>query len=110
MGFKKIYKIKEGTLGVEKLRYKAKFVARGFTPREGFEYIEVFSPIVKHMSIQVLLALAAVKDLHFEQIHVKMGFLYSNLDETIYMRQFLGYKENKDGNEIVFYFVSLCMG
>ena len=61
-----IYKLKEGIPGVEKPRYKARLVARGFTQREGIDYTEVFSPVVKHTSIRVLLALVATQNLELE--------------------------------------------
>ncbi|GJX63193.1 retrovirus-related pol polyprotein from transposon TNT 1-94 [Tanacetum coccineum] len=57
-----LYKIKEGIEGVQKLRYKARVVARGFTQRAGIDYNEVFSPVVRHTSIRVILSLTACED------------------------------------------------
>ena len=54
-----IYKIKHATDGsIEK--YKARFVARGFSQKEGIDYEETFSPIARYTSIISLLSLAAV--------------------------------------------------
>jgi len=47
----------------------------------------VFSPVVKHNSIHVLLVLVAIYDLKLEQLDVKTTFLYGNLKETTYMSQ-----------------------
>ena len=44
------------------IRYKVKLVAKGYAQREGINYNEVFSPVVKHSSIRILLALIAQYD------------------------------------------------
>ncbi|GJR70550.1 retrotransposon protein, putative, ty1-copia subclass [Tanacetum coccineum] len=92
-----LYKIKEGIKGVQKPRYKARLVARGFTQRAGIDYNEVFSPVVRHTSIRVILALTACKDYELEQLDVKTAFLHGNLEEVIYMRQPPGYEQ---GNKV----------
>ncbi|GJV29718.1 putative reverse transcriptase domain-containing protein [Tanacetum coccineum] len=76
-----------------KLDIKSKLVARGFTQMVGFDYNEVFSSVIRHTSIWVILALTACKDYELEQFDVKMAFLYGNLEEMIYMRQPAGYEQ-----------------
>ncbi|GJR46704.1 retrotransposon protein, putative, ty1-copia subclass [Tanacetum coccineum] len=92
-----LFNIKEGVEGVQKPRYKARLVARGFTQRAGIDYNEVFSPVVRHTSIRVILALTTCKDYELEQLDVKTAFLHRNLEEVIYMKQPPGYEQ---GNKI----------
>nr|GFA71273.1 retrovirus-related Pol polyprotein from transposon TNT 1-94 [Tanacetum cinerariifolium] len=86
--------IKEGIEGVQKPRYKAKLVARGFTQSAGIDYNEVFSPVVRHTSIRVILALTECKDYEVEQLDVKTTFLHENIEEVIYMKQPPGYEQD----------------
>nr|GEX20055.1 retrovirus-related Pol polyprotein from transposon TNT 1-94 [Tanacetum cinerariifolium] len=72
-----LYKIKAGIEGVQKTRYKARLVARGFTQRVGIDYNEVFSPVVRHTSIRVMLSLTACENYELEQLDVKTTFLHA---------------------------------
>ncbi|MCH79396.1 retrotransposon protein putative Ty1-copia subclass [Trifolium medium] len=74
VGSKWVFKKKEGISGVEAPRYKARLVAKGFTQVEGIDYNKIFSPVVKHCSIRVLMAIVNMYDLELEQ----MGFLEDN--------------------------------
>ncbi|GKA12387.1 retrovirus-related pol polyprotein from transposon TNT 1-94 [Tanacetum coccineum] len=99
ISYKWLYKIKEGTEGIQKPRYKARLVARGFTQRARIDYNEVFSHVVRYTSIRVILSLTACEDYELEQLDVKMAFLHGNLEETIYMRQSPGFEEGM-GNKV----------
>ncbi|KAG8477717.1 hypothetical protein CXB51_027597 [Gossypium anomalum] len=74
-----VFKKKEGTLGVEKPRYKARLVAKGYSQIPGMDFTDVFSPVVKHSSIQALLGIMAMHDLELEQLDVKTAFCMENL-------------------------------
>ena len=54
-----IYKIKHAVDGsIEK--YKARFVAHGFSQKEGIDYEETFAPVARYTSIRSVLALATM--------------------------------------------------
>lgn len=75
-------------------------MARGFTQEEGVDYTEVFSPVVKHTSIRVLLAVVAKLDWELEQLDVKTAFLHGDLEETIYMHQPQGFVKPGEENKV----------
>ncbi|GKB10607.1 retrovirus-related pol polyprotein from transposon TNT 1-94 [Tanacetum coccineum] len=56
---------------------------KGFTQREGVDFNEVFSLVVKHSSICVLLATVALHDMELQQLDVKTAFLHGELEEQI---------------------------
>ena len=58
---------------------------------EGIDFEETFSPVVKFVSVRVILAIVAQYDMELHQMDVKMTFLNGNLDEKIYMVQLEGY-------------------
>ena len=70
-----VYKLKRGPEG-EILRYKARWVVRGFEQEEGIDYGETFASVVKPISYKALFAIAAALDLDIEQMDVKTAFLY----------------------------------
>ena len=83
IGCKWVFAKKQGSLDNDILCYKARLVAKDYTQREDIDYNEVFSPIVKQSSIQILLALVAQYKLERDQLDVKTAFLYGDIDEDI---------------------------
>ena len=77
--------MKEEIPGIEKARFKARLGAREFTQRERVDCNEVFSPVVKHSSIRMILALVAQNNLELEQLDVRTTFLHRELDEKIHI-------------------------
>ena len=53
-----IYKIKHAVDGIIE-KYKTRFVARGFSQKEGIDYEETFAPVARYTSIRAIMALAA---------------------------------------------------
>ncbi|KAE8725329.1 hypothetical protein F3Y22_tig00008957pilonHSYRG00078 [Hibiscus syriacus] len=59
----------------------------GYAQKEGIDFNEIFSPVVRLTTVRVVLAMCATLDLHLEQLDVKTAFLHGNLKEEIYMLQ-----------------------
>lgn len=81
-----VYK-KKGGLGNEGTKYKARLVAKGYNQVEEVGFHEMFSLVVKHTSIWVLLAVVAIHGLELEQLDVKIAILRSDPDEDIYIQK-----------------------
>lgn len=57
------------------------------------DFDDVLSPVVKRISIRMLLAMVARFNLELEHMDVKTDFLYGDLKEKILMKRSKGYKE-----------------
>ena len=68
-------------------------IAKGYSQRKGVDYLEIFSSVIRHMSVRVLLSIVAAQDLKLEQMDIKMVFLHGHLDERIYIEQRQGFRE-----------------
>ena len=78
-----VFKLKKD--GDKLMKYKARLEVKGFNQKQGIDFDEIFSPVVKMISIRVVLGLVASLDLELEQLDVKITFLHSDLKEEIYM-------------------------
>ena len=84
VGSRWIYKVKQATDGnVEK--YKARFVARGFSQIEGIDYEGTFAPVARYSSIRIILALSTQMGWHIHQMDVKAVFLNGIIEEEVYI-------------------------
>jgi len=74
-------------------QYKGRIVAKGYSQRPGLDFTEVFAPTARPASIRLILALAAIEDLHLRSVDISHAFINGKLDEEIYMEQPQGFQE-----------------
>ncbi|CAI7881033.1 unnamed protein product [Closterium sp. NIES-54] len=67
--------------------FKARYVARGFSQRQGFDYFQTFSPTPKMTTFQVLLHVAARCDYKLHSQDFSTAFLQGSLHEEIRLRR-----------------------
>lgn len=77
------FKVKKDSNGRPK--FKARYVAKGFTQVEGIDYQETFSPVVNFDTVRIALTIAADRGYHLRQFDVSTAFLHAELKETVYL-------------------------
>lgn len=80
-----VFKIKQNPDGSID-RFKARLVARGFTQREGEDFNEIFSPVVRMDSVRLLFSVCAQFNLKYRQFDITTAFLYGEISEELYMK------------------------
>jgi hypothetical protein len=86
-----LYKLKYAADGgIEK--YKARFVAWGFSQVEGVDYDETFAPVARYTSIRSVISIAVEMGWKIHQMDVKTAFLNGLLHEEVYIEQPLGFE------------------
>lgn len=68
-------------------KFKARLVIKGCAQREGIDFDEVYSPVVRYVSIRYLISIAVQFDMHIFQMDAVTAFLQGDLSDEIYMRQ-----------------------
>ncbi|CAI7789418.1 unnamed protein product [Closterium sp. NIES-54] len=67
--------------------FKARYVARGFSQRQGVDYFQTFSPTLKMITLRVLLNVAAQRDYELHSLPGGQPFLEGSLHEEIWLRR-----------------------
>jgi hypothetical protein len=91
---KAVFKRKRNEVG-DVIRYKARWVVKGFLQVFGEDYLKTTSPTARLETFRVLCHIAATHDLEIRQFDVKTAFLHGDLpdDKRIYMEQLPGFED-----------------
>uniref|UniRef100_A0AAV1VJE8 Polyprotein n=1 Tax=Peronospora matthiolae TaxID=2874970 RepID=A0AAV1VJE8_9STRA len=83
IGTKWVFKIKRKADGsIEK--YKARLVAKGFRQKYGIDYTETFSPVVKYVTLRMVIAITKHFGWPLDQLDVVTAFLYGVMKEKVF--------------------------
>lgn len=100
VGGRWVYALKTEIDGSDK--YKARFVAKGYSQKPGTDYEETFSPTADMTSVRVVMQKAAQDNLVLHQMDVKTAYLHAPIDCELYMEQPEGYeKQSETGEKLV---------
>jgi len=91
IGCKWIFRVKENVNGSIN-RFKARLVAKRFHQVHDFDFHEIFSPVIKPVTIRIILTLALSHGWKLFQLDVNNAFLNGSLEETVFMTQPLSFE------------------
>ncbi|CAI7919751.1 unnamed protein product [Closterium sp. NIES-54] len=67
--------------------FKARYIARGFSQRQGVDFFQTFYPTPKMTTLRVLLHFAAQRDYELHSLDFSTAFLQGSLHEEIWLRR-----------------------
>lgn len=77
-------------------KFKARYVAKGYSQVEGIDFFETFSPTGKPASFRAFVAMAAAQGWDIEQMDAVSAFLNCDCEEELYLELPDGYCGDKD--------------
>ncbi|MEE4247441.1 MAG: reverse transcriptase domain-containing protein [Kangiellaceae bacterium] len=94
-----VYAVKENPN--QNLKYKARYVAKGFSQKAGVDYDETFAPTAKMTTIRTLMNVVAQDDMVIHQLDVKAAYLNAPIDHEIYLEQAQGFEVKSASKNLV---------
>ncbi|CAI7797617.1 unnamed protein product [Closterium sp. NIES-53] len=67
--------------------FEARYIAQGFSQRQGVHFFQNFSPTPKMTTLRVLLHVAAQRDYELHSLNFSAAFLQGSLDEEIWLHR-----------------------
>ena len=71
----------------EVTRHKARLAAKGFLPKEGIDFDDVFAHVARNETIRLVVGLENMNNWHTYHMDVKCMFINGPLDEEVYVAQ-----------------------
>ena len=99
VGTKWVFDLKLDESGKFIIRYKARLVARGFTQKKGFDYQEVFAPVVRHTTIRLFMAIRTLRRMKVLQLDISMAFLNGDIDYDVFITTPKGLEHSLSPNQ-----------
>lgn len=99
VGCKWVFKIKKDQHG-NIIQHKARLVAKGFHQREGLDYGDTFSPVVKPVTVRLILSIALNKKWSLRQLDINNAFLQGTLTDDVFTSQPPGFVNPDKPNHV----------
>ena len=68
-----------------------RFVARGFSQKEGIDYDETFTFVARYTSVRVVIVIVVAKGWKIHEMDVKTAFMNGTIEEEFYLEQLEGF-------------------
>ena len=98
IGGRWVFAVKLGPNNEEK--FKARYVAKGYSQVENIDYEETFSPTAKITSIRMLVQVSVQNGYILHQMDFKTAYLNADIDREIYVEQPPGFVQG-NGNKVL---------
>ena len=69
-------------------------MVKGFQQRDGIDYTKTFSPVIKLVTIRILLSFAIHYNWPLKQLDVSNAFLHGHFTKEVFMEQPTGFKNS----------------
>ena len=92
VGGRWVYSIKQDP--DNNLRFKARYVAKGYTQLKGLNYNDTYAPTARMTSIRILMAMVVQLGFLIHHCDVNNAYLNSDIDYLVYMTQPEGYVQD----------------
>lgn len=96
-----VFALKRDLLDPKTIRFKCRWVARGFELRPGLDYFETYAPVCDATTRRLFFAIGAARGEEFRQGDVSTAFITAQLEEPVYMKPPPGFNTDEYGEPIV---------